>query len=200
MLRVGLTGGYATGKSFVASELEKHGCSLIYADRLGHEVMAPGGPAYGPIIEEFGPNILDAGGEIDRKRLASLVFGNGELLEKLNGIIHPAVFDREDVLFADRAALDPRAVVVLESAILIETGHYKAFDRLILTTSSESLQVSRAMKRDQLPRSEVLKRIRHQMPFDEKKKFVHFVIDTTGPKADTAARVAEVYQSLRALA
>jgi dephospho-CoA kinase len=200
MLRVGLTGGYATGKSFVASELEKLGCRMIYADRLGHDVMAPGGPAYDPIVKLFGRDILGADGAIDRKRLAAVVFGNDELLEKLNAIVHPAVFDREEALLADYAAQDPHAITVMESAILIETGRYKTFDRLILTTCSESLQVARGMKRDRLPRSEILKRISHQMPLEEKRKFVHYVIDTSGPKADTAAQVKTIYQSLRSLA
>jgi len=200
MLRVGLTGGYATGKSSVASELEKRGCSLIYADRLGHEVMAPGGPAYAPIVEQFGPGILDENAAIDRKRLAALVFGDEQLLERLNAIVHPAVFVREEALQAEFVARDPHAIVVMESAILIETGRYKTFDRLILTTCSESLQVARGMKRDGLTRSEVLKRIRNQMPLDEKKKFAHFVIDTTGSKTETAAQVDAVYQSLKSLA
>ncbi len=200
MLRVGLTGGYATGKSFVASELEKRGCSLIYADRLGHEVMTPGGPAYAPIVERFGREILHKDGTIDRKMLAAVVFGNEELLEQLNAIVHPAVFDREEALLAKYVAQDRHAIVIMESAILIETGRYKTFDRLILTTCAESLQVSRGMKRDRLPRSEVLKRIRHQMPLDEKKKFAHFVIDTSGSKMETAAEVAIVYQSLKSVA
>lgn len=199
MLRVGLTGGYATGKSFVASELEKRGCFLLYADRLGHEVMAPGGPAYGPIVERFGAGILGEDGAIDRKKLGAVVFGHEELLEQLNAIVHPAVFDRETAFLAEVSAKDQKAIVVLESAILIETGRYKAFDRLLLTTCAESLQVSRAMKRDGLSRSEVLKRIRHQMPFDEKKKFAHFVIDTSGSKTQTAARVAAFFESLRNL-
>ncbi len=200
MLRVGLTGGYATGKSFVASELEKRGCFLIYADRLGHEVMAPGGPAYAPIVEKFGAGILGKDGAIDRKQLADVVFGNEELLEQLNSIVHPAVFDREEALLAEYSAQDGHAIVVMESAILIETGRYKTFDRLILTTCAESLQVSRGMKRDRLTRSEVLKRIRHQMPLEEKKKFANFVIDTSGSKAETAAQLAVIYQSLKSLA
>lgn len=200
MLRVGLTGGYATGKSFVASELEKRGCFVIYADRLGHEVMAPGGPAYSPIVELFGAGILGSDGAIDRKRLAALVFGNEELLEKLNGIVHPAVFDREEALLAEQVARDPQAIVVMESAILIETGHYKAFDRLVLTTCSESLQVSRGMKRDGLSRGEVVKRIRNQMSLAEKQKFADFVIDTSGSKPETVARVAAMYQTLKSLA
>jgi dephospho-CoA kinase len=199
MLRVGLTGGYATGKSFVASELDKRGCLLIYADRLGHEVMAPGGPAYTPIVKRFGAGVLDKDGAIDRKKLAALVFGDEGLLEELNGIVHPAVFDREEALLAEFAARDPNAIVVMESAILIETGRYKVFDRLILTACSESLQVSRGMKRDRLPRSEVLKRIRNQMPLEEKEKFADFVIDTSGSKAETVVRVAAVYQSLKSL-
>jgi dephospho-CoA kinase len=199
MLRVGLTGGYATGKSFVASELEKRGCCLIYADRLGHEVMAPGGPAYSGIVEQFGSGILDENAAIDRKRLAALVFGNEELLERLNAIVHPAVFVREEALQAEFVARDSHAIVVMESAILVEAGRYKTFDRLILTACPESLQISRGMKRDGLTHSEVLKRIRNQMPLDEKKKFAHFIIETTGSKTETAAQVDTVYQSLKSL-
>ncbi len=172
---------------------------LIYADRLGHEVMAPGGPAYTPIVKRFGTGILGKDGAIDRKQLAALVFVDEGLLEELNGIVHPAVFDREEALLAEYAARDRRAIVVMESAILIETGRYKVFDRLILTACSESLQVSRGMKRDRLPRSEVLKRIRNQMPLDEKKEFADFVIDTSGSKAETIVQVAAVHQDLKSL-
>jgi dephospho-CoA kinase len=200
MLRVGLTGGLATGKSLVARELERLGCFLIYADKLGHEVMLPGGAAYQPIVDLFGPEILEPGsappGTINRQRLGSIVFADPTRLAQLNAIVHPAVFEREEALAAEAAALDPHVIVIIEAAILIETGRYRTLDRLILTTCPEEVQIERAMKRDNLSREEVLKRIRLQLPLSEKLAYAHYVIDTGASKQETAARVRAVYDSL----
>ncbi len=197
MLRVGLTGGLATGKSLVAGELEHLGCFLIYADRLGHDAMRPGGPAYRPIVDRFGPEILQQDGSIDRQRLGSIVFSDAAKLGQLNAIVHPAVFALEDELAAEAAARDPHSIVVIEAAILIETGRYRAFDRLIVTTCPEETQIARAMKRDGLSREEVLKRIQRQMPLSEKLRYAHYVIDTGGSKLETAVQVRSVYETLK---
>ncbi|MBV8809347.1 MAG: dephospho-CoA kinase [Acidobacteriaceae bacterium] len=199
MIKVGLTGGYATGKSFVAAELEKLGCHLIYADRLGHTVLEPGGEAYAPTVKEFGPQILNADGRIDRKRLAGIVFGSAECLEKLSGFVHPAVMRLEDEMAEHVRSHDPNGIVVIEAAILIETGRYKALDRLILTTCSEERQIARAIKRDDLTREEALARIRRQMPAAEKQKYADFVVDTEGDKAATLDRVRNVHHQLKRL-
>src|SRR4051794_30614310 len=132
MIRVGLTGGLACGKSFVASVLERLGCRVIRADELGHQVLAPGGEAYGPVVAEFGRGILQAGGTIDRKLLAAEVFSNPERLAVLNGLVHPAVFRIEDEFVRAAASADPHAIVVVEAAILIETGSFRRYDRLIV--------------------------------------------------------------------
>jgi dephospho-CoA kinase len=197
MLKVGLTGGLACGKSFVGHGLAALGCHLIQADQLGHEVLLPGGAAYADVVREFGPGILNADGNIDRKRLASEVFGKPERLEKLNGLVHPHVFQREDELIAGFATNDPGGIVVVEAAILIETGSYKRFDRLILVECREDQQVDRALKRDHAGREEVLARLQRQMPITEKRKFADYVIDTSGSKDDTLRRVREVYESLK---
>lgn len=201
MLRVGLTGGLATGKSFVAGELERLGCFVIYADKLGHDVMQPGGPAYQPILDLFGPEILEKGDgplrTIDRQRLGSIVFADQSRLAQLNAIVHPAVFEREDALAAAAAAHDPHSIVIIEAAILIETGRYREFDRLILTTCPEEIQIERAMKRDNLSRQEVLKRLHRQLPLSEKLVHAHYVIDTGGTKQKTATLVRAVYDSLK---
>src|ERR1700761_5791925 len=101
MLKVGLTGGYASGKSLVAGELQRLGCYVIHADLLGHAVLEPGAAAYGPTAEAFGPDILTANGAVDRKKLAAIVFENPGLLEKLNGFVHPAVIKLEEEMLAN---------------------------------------------------------------------------------------------------
>jgi dephospho-CoA kinase len=197
MLKVGLTGGLASGKSFVGQALGDLGCHLIQADELGHEILLPGGEAYEDVAREFGPGILNEDGTIDRKRLAAEVFGKPERLEKLNQLVHPHVFRRERELFEQFADSQPHGIVVVEAAILIETGNYKAFDRVILVECSEELQIERAMKRDHLSREEVLARLRRQMPLAEKRKFADYVIDTSGSKEETLFRIREVYEALR---
>src|SRR5690242_4286406 len=122
MLKVGLTGGLACGKSFVGAALADMGCLLIQADELGHEVLAPGGPAYDTVIEEFGREILASDHTIDRKALAACVFGDPARLARLNAIVHPAVIRREEELVAQFAAAKPDGIAVVEAAILIETG------------------------------------------------------------------------------
>lgn len=197
MLKVGLTGGLASGKSFVGDALASYGCYLIRADELGHEALAPGGPAYEPAVREFGAAILDAGGAIDRRKLAARVFRDPQALAKLNSLVHPAVMRREEQLIAEFAAREPKGIAVVEAAILIETGSYKRFDRLILVTCTEEQQVARAMHRDGVLEAEVRARLSRQMPLAEKRKFADFVIDTSGEKEETLRRTRAVYETLR---
>lgn len=200
MIKVGLTGGYATGKSFVAAEFERLGCHVIYADRLGHAAIEPGGGAYNQTVEVFGGEILAADGTIDRRRLASMVFSSPELLQRLNSFVHPAVFRLEEEMLDQFAREDPRGIAMIEAAILIETGRYSVFDRLILTACSTQTQIARATKRDHITREEVLARLNQQMPLEEKKRYAHYVIDTDGPKEATVAQILPVYEDLKQLA
>jgi dephospho-CoA kinase len=200
MLRVGLTGGYATGKSLVAAELERLGCHLIYADKLGHAVLSPDGAAYHPALDVFGREILNPDGIIDRRKLASIVFDSPELLEKLTALVHPAVFTLEERMMADFAARDPNGITVIEAAILIEAQRHTLFDRLVLTTCSIETQIARGMKRDGLTREQVIARLEKQMPLEEKRRFAHYVIDTDGPKDMTLRRVEAVFHDLQKLA
>src|SRR5256885_12876891 len=142
MLEVGLTGGYASGKSLVAAELERLGCHVVYADKLGHAVLAPDGAAYLPAIDLFGQEILAPDASIDRKKLAAIVFASPDLLEKLAALVHPAVFALEEKMLGDFAARYPRGITVIEAAILIEAGRHTFFDRLILTAWSVETQIA----------------------------------------------------------
>jgi dephospho-CoA kinase len=200
MLRVGLTGGYASGKSFVASELETRGCFVIRADLLGHAVLERGGAAYDAAVEAFGPEILSEDGAIDRKKLASMVFDKPELLERLNGIVHPAVIAMEEEMFRRFEAEKPRGIGVLEAAILIEAGRDRMFDRIILTACDEETQIARGMKRDHLSREQVLTRLARQLPLEEKKRHAHYVVDTSGDKQATVQQVQGIFDELKRLA
>lgn len=196
MLRVGLTGGYATGKSFVASQLAVLGCHLIYADRLGHQVLERGGEAYAPVLTLFGDEILLADGAIDRKKLASVVFFDPEKLAALTAIVHPAVYHLEEQALRHFAQEDPDGIIVLEAAILIETGRYRLYDRVILTTCDPETQIARAMSRDGVTREQAQARIARQLPLDQKRELASYVIDTSGTKENTVRQVVDVHREL----
>jgi dephospho-CoA kinase len=197
MLKVGLTGGIACGKTFVGETLAGKGCLVIQADELGHEVLAPGGAAYEAVIGEFGRDILAGDGSIDRRALAARVFGNSGRLERLNALVHPAVIRLEEERIADFARHHPDGIAVVEAAILIETGSYKRFDKMILVTCREDQQLERAMRRRGAAEGDVRARLSRQMPVDEKRKFADFVIDTSGEKEDTLRQTLAVYEELR---
>jgi dephospho-CoA kinase len=197
MLLVGLTGGLASGKSHVGRQLADLGCLLVKADEIGHELLMPGGEAYRPVIDEFGPRILNPDGSIDRRRLAAEVFDHPERLEKLNALIHPLVRTRTRARIDEFAAEHPDGIAVVEAAILIETGSYRTYDRLIVVTCSEEQQISRAMQRDGITREQALARLRRQLPLQEKIKYADYVIETSGPRESTAAQTDAVFEELR---
>jgi dephospho-CoA kinase len=199
MLRVGLTGGLASGKSFVGHVLADLGCLLIHADELGRQVEEPGGEAYADVVREFGREILNEDGSLNRRGLAAVVFHDPERLKALNALIHPHVRERRLKMEEEFARAYPHGIAVTEAAILIETGSYREYDRLVVAVCPAWLQVERAMERDHLTRQEVLDRIERQMPLDQKVKFADYVIDTSGPKEETLARTRAVYESLRSL-
>jgi len=200
MLKVGLTGGLACGKSFVGEALASCGCFLVRADELGHEVLEPGGEAYDAVIEEFGRGIVNGDGRIDRTVLGNLVFGSPERLARLNALVHPPVLAREERLIAAFAAREPHGIAVVEAAILIETGSYKRFDCILLVICREEQQVERAMRREGSTEANVRARLSRQMPLDEKRKFARFVIDTSGEKEDAVRQTRAVYEELRRVA
>lgn len=199
MIRVGLTGGLATGKSFVGRVLEELGCYVVRADELGHEALATGGEVYAGIVAEFGPSILNAEGAIDRKKLAAEVFEHPHRLAVLNEFVHPFVIRREEEFIEGVRRRDPGGIVVVEAAILIETGSFRRFDRLILVVCTEEQQIERAMRRDGSTRDEAEARLKRQMPLAEKRKYADYLIDTSGSTDSTIEQTRHVYESIRSL-
>lgn len=200
MLKVGLTGGYASGKSLVAKHLETLGCCVIYADALGHRVLAPTGEAYAPVLALFGSGIQNPDKTINRKELARIVFNSPALLQQLNAIVHPAVFKLEEQAIAEFKAQQPKGIAVIEAAILIETGRYKNFDRLIVTSCRPDVQIARAMERDHISRAEAESRLARQLSDAERIRVADDVVDTNGSREDTIKQIERMHVQLRQLA
>jgi dephospho-CoA kinase len=196
MLKVGLTGGMACGKSFVAVELSRLGCHVIEADDVGHQVMEPGGEAYNAVLSAFGTGILDARGAIDRSRLAEKAFSIPELLETLNAIVHPAVRARAARQFQQIGASDPHGIVVYVAAILIESGAYREVDKIVVVSCTREQQIDRAMHRAGASEAGVLARLERQMPLEEKRELADYIIDTSGAREDTLRQTEIVYEDL----
>jgi dephospho-CoA kinase len=199
MLRVGLSRALASSKTGVGHTPADLGCRLIKADDLAHQVLLPGAEAYSEVLHEFGNGILDPDGSINRKKLGEVVFGHPELLEKLSKIVHPLVGARQKRMIEEIVQADPQAIIVVEAAILVETGSYKKCDRLIVAVCSDEQQMERAMRRGAYTREEVLARLSSQLPLEEKLKLADYVIDTSGTKEHTIEQVRVVYASLRSL-
>ena len=187
----------ASGKTLVGKELARLGCHLIQADELGHRVLLPDGEAYAAVVREFGCDILDGDGRINRRTLGGLVFNDPARLAALSAIVHPAVGRLQKQIMDGLAETDPDGIVVVEAAILVETGSYRNFERLIVAVCTVEQQIARSMHRDGLSREEVMVRLSRQLPLEQKKRLAHYVIDTSGLKEATIEQTGEVYRSLR---
>ena len=198
MLRVGLTGGIACGKTLVLRRLESRGCRTLDLDRVAHELMSPGQPAHADVVAAFGNGILGPDGAIDRKALAALVFRDSAARERLNAIVHPRVRREEQERVA---ALGREAeIVVTDAALLVEAGLHLRFDRLVVVHCSPDEQLRRLMARDSLSQGVAEARIRAQMPISEKRRFAHLEVDTSGPPEGTDAGAETLADELRAIA
>jgi len=195
ILKLGLTGGLASGKTFIGNEFERLGAQVIRADQLGHEALLPTGAAYAPTVQHFGPSILTPTGEIDRSALARQVFPNPEHLAILNSFVHPAVFAREAEIF--RAA-PPGTLVVVEAAILIESGSYRKLDKLVIAHCTEAQQRERALRRTGATHADIEARMACQLPLTQKLAFADYQIDTSGTESNTLRQTQDVFALLQA--
>jgi dephospho-CoA kinase len=200
MLKIGLTGGMACGKSFVAAEFGRLGCHIIEADDVGHQVLQAGGEAYDDVLAAFGRGIVNEKGIIDRLRLAGMVFGSPEKLERLNAIVHPAVRARALRQFQEIGERDPHGIVIYVVAILIESGAYREVDKIVVVSCARQQQIERALHRPGASETSVLARLERQMPLETKKEFADYIIDTSGTKEETVRQTEVVYKDLRRLA
>ncbi len=198
MLKVGLTGGIATGKSFILSVFRELGCEVIDADLVAHQVMEPGRPAFDEIVAHFGEDVIGHDGKLDRGRIGALVFADRAQREKLNSIVHPRVFEAQAEWFSEIEGRNPDAIAVVDAALMIETGSWRRFDKLIVAWCAPELQLQRLIQRNSLTEEQARARIAAQMPSDEKLKFADYAIDTSRGFADTRSQVEAVYRQLLA--
>ena len=200
MLRVGLTGGIASGKSTVGRMFGELGCKVIDSDRITRELFTPGNPVNTKVAETFGARVVASDGSINRAVLAELVFQNPDQRQTLNSIVHPAIKQRQNEFLTQAAADDARAIGIVEAALIVEVGTYRDYDKLIVVTCSPKVQRERLRERSGLTPEQIESRIASQMPMEEKVKVADFVIDNSGDIGITRQQVEEVYRQLRAIA
>ena len=197
MLKVGLTGSIAVGKSHVLSVLKELGCQAIDADQIARDVVALGTPGLKSVTEEFGSGVLNEDGALNRKRLGAIVFGDEAKRTRLNSILHPIIIAAQDQRIREFEAKDPNGIVIIDAALMIESGGYKRLDKLIVVHCNPEIQLQRLMKRDGFSREAAQERIDSQMPQEDKIKYADFLIDTSGNFADTRAQVEKVFAELK---
>lgn len=199
MLKVGLTGSIAVGKSFVGKVLNELGCSTLDADLTAREVVAPHTTGWQQIVENFGETILNPDSTLDRVKLGDIVFADEQKRLLLNSIVHPLVFAAQDKWLLAQSEANAK-IAVIEAALLIESGGYLRFDKLIVVWCEPGQQLARLMARNGLTPDAAERRISAQMPQNEKKRLADFLIDSSNGFAATRRQVERLYQTLKALA
>ncbi len=196
MRKIGLTGSIAVGKSFVCDCLRELGCHVLDADQVSRDVVKRGTDGLHQIVRHFGEDVIQLDGELDRKKLGALVFGDESKRKVLNSIVHPLVIEAQNKWITGLKTSDPDAIAVIDAALMIESGGYRRFDKLIVVWCESAIQLKRLMLRDNLSETDAVKRIAAQMPQDEKKRFADYLIDTSGGFDDTRRQTIGVYGEL----
>ncbi len=203
MLRIGLTGGMACGKSTVATMFADLGAHIIDADLIAHQLYHPTTEVYIELVKRFGSGIVKPDGEIDRAKLAAAAFDGGRV-EELNKIVHPAVIRQQEQWMREIGAKEPYAIMMVEAALIFEAGARDRFDKIIVVTCKPGQKMARLAHRTGMSeaqaQAEVERRSRAQIPDDEKMRRADFVIDNSGPVDVTRHQVERIYAELKVLA
>ncbi|MET0645480.1 MAG: dephospho-CoA kinase [Pyrinomonadaceae bacterium] len=200
MLRVGLTGSIAVGKSYVSGVLAELGCRVVDADVVARRVVEPGAEGLRRIVEAFGDWVLMPDGTLDRARVSAVIFKDEAKRELINSLLHPLIIAEQDELLRRWESEDPRGIGVVDAALMIESGGHGRFDKLVVVHCRPEVQLERLMRRNGLSHEEAMSRIAAQMPQEEKLRYADFKIDTSGSYEETRSRTLEVYAELRQLA
>jgi dephospho-CoA kinase len=210
MLKVGLTGGIAAGKSVVGEMFVALGARLVQADRIAHSLMQPGEAVYNEVVRHFGREILNRDGSVNREKLAEVAFSPAKAeggkpasrIEELNRIVHPVVIRSQNAWMQEMGRQDPHAVAIVEAALILEAGASEHFDRLVVVTCNEEQRAARFAARQKIDleaaRKEVVRRMAAQLPDEEKIKAADYVIDNSGSIENTREQVRKVWHQMRA--
>ena len=199
MLKIGLTGSIAVGKSYVCEIFRELGAFVSDADQTAREVVAPETKGWRLIIARFGSNILLPNNGIDRVKLGAIVFNDAEKRQLLNSIVHPLVIEAQDEWMRTLEQGNPDAIAIIDAALMIESGGYKRFDKLIVVWCDAETQIERLMLRNDLNREAAIQRIKTQMPQEEKKSYADYTIDTSDGFEDARRRTIETFERLKVL-
>lgn len=212
MLKVGLTGGIAAGKSAVGEMFVALGAHLVQADRIAHSLMEPGQPVYNDVVRHFGREILNRDGGINRAKLAELAFGDPAVpeekrvsrIDELNRIVHPAVIRSQDEWMVAMGLQDRHGIAIVEAALILEAGLSKRFDKLVVVTCAAEQRAARFAARQKVDietaRKEVERRMAAQLPDEDKIKVADYVIDNSGALEQTREQVRQVWEKLKSAA
>lgn len=196
MLKVGLTGSIAVGKSYVLGVLAELGCRVLDADATARDVVAPGTPGLNAVIKAFGEDILLGDGALDRVSMGEIVFADQEKRQLLNSILHPFIIAAQDDQIRRWEHDDPNGIAVVDAALMIESGGYRRFDKLIVVHCRPEVQLQRLIARERFSPEEAAQRIASQMPQEEKKKYADFLIDTSEDFENTRRQTEAVFREL----
>ena len=193
---VGLTGCMGAGKSLAASFFLEQGAYIIDADAICRQLVEPGKPAWEEIFSTFGREYFNLDDSLNRKKLAALVFGSNNKRIALEAILHHRVIAEEKVRYHSYQKKYPNAVVIIDAALLIESGNYETTDKVIVIQSNEEVQIQRVMKRSSESRESVIKRLEQQMPLEEKLKYADYVLYNESDQKYLKSQVSDLYLEL----
>jgi dephospho-CoA kinase len=199
-LLVGLTGGMGSGKTLAASYFKDFGAFILDADLICRKLVEPGQPAWVEISDTFGKDVFTESGNLDRKKLADIVFGDPVKKRALEDILHPKVFECEGLEYEAIRKEHSNALVVVDAALLIESGNYIKMDKIIVVTTDENIRINRILARSDMSEDEVIARIKSQMSSEEKVRYADFVLENSSDKDNLRSKVKDIYARLALLA
>lgn len=197
MLKVGLTGSIAVGKTYVCEILRELGAFVLDADLTSREVVEPHTAGWKKIVESFGREVLQSNDTLDRAKLGAIVFADEAKRQLLNSIVHPLVIDAQNEWMSRMEAENPQGIAVIDAALMIESGGFQRFEKMIVVWCAPEIQLERLMRRNNLSREDALRRIQSQMPQEEKKTYADFLIDTSEGFEETRRQTIEIYRQLQ---
>ncbi len=196
---VGVTGGMGSGKSTVSGMMSELGGHIIDADQICRRLVEPGKPAWKEIVECLGSEIVLPDETLDRKKIAQIIFNDAEKKKSLEEILHPKVFEEEQVEFEAISFKNPSSIVVLDAALLIESGNYRKVDKVVVVACSEEQAIKRIVARGRFTEDDARQRIRTQMPLDAKKAVADYILENNSSLESLNRSVEELYENLKAL-